>query len=99
MHRATRVRRKDNELRNRHDPARALEPVHTAAPAVRVRRAAAAADQATTRQAPSGAGQDLPCLAIRSLAAASSFLPSKPRLLMSAIHSSSTGADSLMNSC
>ena len=34
-----------------------------------------------------------------SLADCSSFLPSKPRLFMSATHSSSTGADSLMNSC
>ncbi len=40
----------------------------------------------------------LPCLAISSLAVASSFLPSKLRLFMSATHSSSTEADSLMNS-
>ena len=43
--------------------------------------------------------QPLLCLAISARAVSSSFLPSKPRLFMSATHSSSIACETLMNSC
>ncbi len=66
---------------------------------LRARHLKTGSRSARAPRASGGRRQALVCLAIRSLADWNSFLPSKPRLFMSATHSSSIADETLMYSC